>query len=151
MRKACMDPKFKAFRNCIHGIHASIFLIFLFTFFLITTPSRYWETYLTNVGFSLFGIALCTGMVIWQISKFKQKRLPFKQDRRTKALTITALTTSIVSFTLLGTTIVLRAFQLYIFNLAIPLLLGIVGFIFATIMYEDFLPEQVVAEYVVKQ
>jgi hypothetical protein len=145
-----MDSQFKPFRNSIHMIHTSIFLIFLFTFFLITTPSKVMVNYITNVIFSLFGIVLCIVMIIWGIRKFRQRRLPFKQNRRTKALTYTALTASIVSFTLLGITVVFRFCNYYAFNLAISLVLGVVGFVVASVMYEDFLPEQVVAEYIVE-
>jgi hypothetical protein len=49
---------------------------------------------------------------------------------------------------LIGTTIVLLAFKYYLFNYAFTLVLGVVGFIVASVMYEDFLPEQVVVEYV---
>ena len=139
-----MDPKFKAFRNSIHKIHFSIAGIFLFLFFSILHFSSS-----LVYAFILVGLPLCTGFLVWEISNFKEKRLPFKQDKRTKVLTFTALTTSIVSFSLIGTTIVLLAFDYFSFNYGLTLVLGVVGFIVASVMYEDFLPEQVVAEYVV--
>jgi hypothetical protein len=140
-----MDPKFKAFRNSIHKIHFSIAGVFLFLFFSIL----HFRSSL-DYALILVGLPLCTGFLVWEISNFKEKRLSFKQDRRTKALTFTALTTSIVSFSLIGTTIVLLAFQYFSFNYVLTLVLGAVGFVVASIMYEDFLPEQVVAEYVVE-
>ena len=90
-----MDPKFKAFRNSIHKIHFSIAGVFLFLFFSILHFSSS-----LVYAYILVGLPLCTGFLVWEISNFKEKRLPFKQDKRTKVLTFTALTTSIVSFSL---------------------------------------------------
>lgn len=140
-----MDPKFKAFRNGIHKIHSALAFTFLLLFFLISTPPKISAFDISNTVLYLVGLAACIGIIIWETRKFKQNRLPFKQDRRTKALTFTALATSFVSFTLLGAAIVIRVFHYYSFNPFIPLLLGVVAYIFATVMYEDFLPEQVVA------
>jgi hypothetical protein len=124
--------------------------VFLALFSLRDMPSNVNSFYFSTFILSIVLLALCIGIIIWEISKFKQKRLPFKQDRRTKVLTVTALSTSVASFSLLSAFIVLRALQYFGLNLAILLVLGVVGFIVASVMYEDFLPEQVAAGYVVE-
>jgi hypothetical protein len=139
-----MDPNFKVFSNSIYGIFSGIMHLILLVFILagsIDIPYiPQWPLYFAVLA--LVGSAMGVGFLVWDIRKFKQNRLPFKKDKRTKLMTIGELTMSIVSFSLFGAAAFIRVTHYY--NIMFILLLaGIVTFILAAVMFHDFLPEQV--------
>jgi hypothetical protein len=139
-----MDSRFKAFRDGIGGIISGILFIPLTLLILSNSihTGNIINVALVGVFFASIGIAsLLRG--IW---KFKQNRIPFKKDRRTKILTITELVTGIVSLCLLLAAAFFQISCYFSFEGIMCMLGGLVVCIVFIIMVYDFLPEQVADE-----
>jgi hypothetical protein len=142
-----MDPKFKAFRDSIVYLVFGLFLIPC-SFVFLTTPIR--QENLTGLFLNgAFFFSLAGLSIVWGIRKFKKSRLPFKKDRRTKALTITEFVVGAVTFIILAVAAYFRIFYFYRFEGIVFGLVGLVAYIVFFVMLYDFLPEQVADESVI--
>jgi hypothetical protein len=144
-----MDPKFKDFRDGILTVNTGIGIMFLLIFrligiYLVRSNNQiiYNDTFLL-AAVAAIGLSINVGVIFWGYRKYRKNRLPFKKDRKTKLLTYTELTTSIVCFSLLGAAVFssLTSYESgMIFFFA-----GLMVFVFMALLYYDSLPEQVAA------
>jgi hypothetical protein len=144
-----MDPKFKAFRDGIITVNTGIGILFLLIFRLVgiyieglNNQMTFSDTVLlAAVAVAVLGLNV--GVILWGYRKYKKNRLAFKKDRRTKLLTYTEITSSLVCFSLFGATVYASLSAYYSFNTTVLLLAGLMAFLFMTLLYYDSLPEQV--------
>jgi hypothetical protein len=145
-----MDQKFKAFRDGILTVNTGIGIMLILIFRLIgiyivrsNNQIIYNDTFLLAAVAAL-GLSINVGVIFWGYRKYRKNRLPFKKDRKTKLLTYTEIGSSLVCFSLLGAAIYSSISAYYGLNSMILMLVGLMAFVFMTVLYYDSLPEQVV-------
>jgi hypothetical protein len=145
-----MDPKFKDFHDGILTMNTGIGLMFILIFRFVGIYIEGINNQITfdgtvlSVAVAIVVLSLNVGAIFWGYHKYRKNRLLFKKDRKTKLLTYTEVASSVVCFSLLSVAVYVSLFAYYSFNSFVLFLVGLMAFVFMTLLYYDALPEQVV-------